>query len=66
MKLHPKVVAKILNYVQNLGGHKDDTKLRKVLETMEFSPYTRKATNDTVLVETADYVKELQNIQRNQ
>ncbi len=59
MRLHQTVVAKVLNAFQNLGGHSDDTKLRKFLETMDLSAYTRKESGETILVETKEYLKEI-------
>jgi hypothetical protein len=61
MKLHKSVVEKILYYVQNYSGFQNDAKLRKLLETMDLTPYERKTTanQEMILVTTEDYVKEL-------
>jgi hypothetical protein len=64
MKLHPQLVEKMLNYVDNLGGHKDNTKLRTLFNAMDFTPYTRES-GETILVETSDYLKALEEAARN-
>lgn len=57
--MHSKVIDKIMLLVTNYGGHKDDTKLRKMIESLDFSVYTRKTGNqEVILVLTEDYVKE--------
>jgi hypothetical protein len=65
MRLHPQLVEKLLNYVQNLGGHKDDAKLRAVFLNMDFTPYTRESSGEVILVETAEYLKKLEEAARN-
>lgn len=64
MKLHPELVNKMLNYVENLGGHKDNTKLKTAFRSMDFTAYTRE-NGEVVLVETSEYLKQLQEASRN-
>lgn len=60
MKLHPTVVAKILNLVENYGGHSDHRKLKERIEGLDFTPYEQKTGNqDIILVLTEDYMKQL-------
>jgi hypothetical protein len=60
MKLHQSAVDKILYLVANYSGHKDEQKLRKYIEEMDFTPYERKTSNqDVILVLTEEYIKAL-------
>lgn len=60
MRMHPSVINKILYLYQNYGGHEHDTKLRKMIETIDLTPYERKEGHqEVILVLTEDYVKQL-------
>lgn len=67
MKLHPSAIDKILHMVQAYGGTSpDEIKLKKIIASMDFTPYERKLTDDqeVILVLTEDYVKALTAKQR--
>lgn len=61
MKLHPSAIEKIVQIYQNHGGFDSESRLRKYLAALDFVAYERKTTLDqeTVLVLTEDYIKEL-------
>lgn len=59
MKLHPSVVEKILYLNQTLSGYEHETKLRKAIAGLDLTPYDRKASGETILVLTEDFIKEL-------
>lgn len=61
MRLHPSVVEKILYLYQTYGGHERDTKLRRLVQELDLTPYERKNTpgQEVILVLTEDYIKQL-------
>jgi len=61
MRLHVSVVNKLLELVQNYGGHEHDHKLRVKLTELDLTPYERQSTvsQEVILVLTEDYVKQL-------
>lgn len=61
MRLHVSVVNKLLELVQNYGGHEYDHKLRVKLTELDLTPYERQSTvsQEVILVLTEDYVKQL-------
>lgn len=62
MKLHASVVAKLLYYFHNYGGHERDTKLEAIIKELDLTPYERKTGDqEIVLVTTEDYMKSLNN-----
>ncbi len=65
MKLHKQTVDKLMNIFENYGGHSSNTKLRKIIEEMDFTEYTQKTSGNTVLVETQEYVKAEQKLKGN-
>jgi len=61
MKLHPQALSKILNLIDSLGGHRDNVKLKNALSGMDFTEYTN-TSGETTLVETQEYLKEVQRL----
>lgn len=59
MKVHKSVIEKILYMVRTYGGYENETKLKKHLESIDLTPYDRKATGETILVLTEEYIKQL-------
>lgn len=61
MRLHNSVVEKLLYMFQNYGGHERDTKLRRMIEEVDLTPYERRNTpgQEVILVLTEDYMKQL-------
>lgn len=60
MKLHASVVEKLIYIFQNYGGHKDEKKLKKLIENLDLTPYERKTgVQNIILVLTEDYIKQL-------
>jgi len=61
MRLHISVVNKLLELVQNYGGHEHDHKLRAKFTELDLTPYERQSTQnqEVILVLTEDYVKQL-------
>lgn len=66
MKLHDSVVKKLLYLFETYGGHETDDKLRKMLNSLDFTVYERKSTanNENILVLTEDYISQLQSRRR--
>ena len=63
MKLHPTAVKKLIDLFHVYGGSTDETKLKRLIHELDFTPYEQKTTRDqaVVLVLTSDYMKELTN-----
>jgi hypothetical protein len=60
VKLHPSVIEKLIKIYESNGGFQDFTRLRAALAKLDLTPYERKQNGqDTILVTTDDYVKEL-------
>ena len=66
MKLHPSVVTKLLYLFETFGGHEKDDKLKRMIDSLDFTVYERKLTDnqENVLVLTEDYVRQLQQRRR--
>lgn len=61
MKLHPSVVAKIIQICHHLSGHSTEKKLQEELSKLDLTAYQKKTGDQqTILVITEDYIKELQ------
>lgn len=60
MRLHSSAIQKIMYAYDMYSGHVQETKLRKAIQDLDFTPYERKEARETVLVLTSDYVKTLQ------
>ena len=61
MKLHPSVVAKIIQICHHLSGHSTEKKLHEELSKLDLTAYQKKTGDQqTVLVTTEDYIKEIQ------
>lgn len=63
MKMHSQLIDKLLNLVDNFGGHQNNAKLRKALAEMDMTPYTRENT-ETILVDTEEYLKKVEEFNR--
>lgn len=62
MKLHASVVEKLIYILKTYGGYEDEKKLKVHLEALDLTVYERKTNGqEMVLVETAEYVKKLNN-----
>lgn len=62
MKLHSSVVEKLVQLVQNYGGHEHEHRLREKFKDLDLTPYERtQANQDIILVLTEDYMKQLAN-----
>lgn len=59
MKIHKSVIEKILYLYQTYGGYENDQKLRAQLEKIDLTPYERKDSGETILVQTEDFLREL-------
>ena len=61
MQLHPSASGKIMELYGMYSGHTNETKLRRAIQALDFTPYERRVNEkkDTVLVLTSDYMKTL-------
>jgi hypothetical protein len=64
MKLHASVVEKIMYMVKTYSGYQDESKLRKMIENIDVTPYDRKSTGETILVLTEEFINKLNNRQQ--
>jgi hypothetical protein len=60
MKLHSSVTEKLIHYFENYGGHSTHDKLRKLINSMDLTPYEKKTgSQEVVLVLTEDFMKQV-------
>lgn len=61
MKLHASAIEKIVDLFNVHGGSPGEAKVRKLLSSLDFTPYEQKTTPDQamILVLTQDYIKAL-------
>jgi hypothetical protein len=59
MQLHHTVKDKILEIYKTYSGYQHETKLRKNLAALDFTPYESKTTNEFFIVFLSDYMKAL-------
>lgn len=63
MKLHGTILQKLLYLYEMYSGHSNESKLRKAIFELDFTPYERKeGGQDIVLVLTSDYMKTIQGV----
>jgi hypothetical protein len=60
MYLHPSAVEHIMKLENMYGGYANESKLKNHFLELDFTPYQRALTNDTILVLTKDYMDALQ------
>ena len=63
MKLHGSAIEKIVQICTTYAGSPNESKIKKMLSEIDFTPYERKLNEnqDIVLVLTEDFVNELKN-----
>lgn len=59
MVLHNSVQTKIIELYKTYSGHTYESKLRKALSEMDFTPYEQKTTGGFCIVLMSDYMKAL-------
>jgi hypothetical protein len=59
MELHPTVQSKILDLYRAFSGHIHETKLRRALSELDFTPYESKTTGKFCIVLMSDYMNAL-------
>jgi len=57
---HESVVSQVLKLEELYSGYSNESKLKTIFSDMDFTPYDRKYSEDTVLVLTSDYQRALE------
>ena len=60
MKLHSTALQKILYLYNMYSGHSNESKMKGSISALDFVPYQRNNTGETVLITNEDYMRVLQ------
>ena len=60
MFMHESAINQIIKFEELYGGYANETKMNNLLTNLDFTPYDRKYSNDTVLVLTEHYISAIE------
>ena len=58
MKLHTSVIDRLIHLYETYGGHRNESRLRTVLQEVSLDTYDRQTTGEKILVLTEDLQRE--------